>query len=167
MDPSFLPMISAPLAPSGKLDGISDHDARLIFDLVSNMRPKADVLAQYGLTINDLAAKAQNTFWAHAYRETEKIWKSELSTAQRIRLKAAYLLEDSLIPLHRIITSDQMPVSAKLNAIEQLTKISTVSNVPKADGNSEKHSITINIGGKPPLVVTASKSHDGTTIDAA
>ena len=160
--PGILPPMfgsSVPVLPVGeKLDGITDHDARLIFDLVSNMRPKQEVLDQYGLTINDLAAKAQNHFWAAAYRETEKIWKSELSTGARIRLKAAYLLEDSLVILLRIIQSDHMPVTAKLEAVKQLTAISTVATDPKKVGEGEKHNITINIGGQ----VTKVTSDDGT-----
>lgn len=163
---SFLPALPAPLPPSEALDGITDHDARLIFDLVSNIRPKQEVLDQYKLTINDLAAKAHNPLWASAYRETEKLWKSDMNMAQRIRMKAAFLLEDSLIPLHRIIMADHMPVSAKLEAIKQLTSISTVANVPKESAAGEKHNIVINFGGRPPLVVTAGKDNDGITIDA-
>jgi hypothetical protein len=167
MDPSFFPTTPAPSPPSEALDSITDHDARLIFDLVANMRPKADVLARYNMSINDLAAKARNPMWAAAYCETEKVWKSDMNTAQRIRLKAAFLLEDSLIPLFNIIRSDQMPATQKLAAIEQLTKISTVSNVPKEAGAGERHNITINIGGsKPPLIVSVEKDNGGTIIDA-
>jgi len=167
IDPSFCPPIVAPLPASERLDGITDHDARLIFDLVANLRPKSAVLVQYGMTVQDLASKAQSPMWQAAYRETERLWKSEMNTAQRIRLKAAFLLEDSLVPLSQIVHSQNMPVSSKLQAIEQLTKISTVANVPKDSATGERHSITINIGGgKAPIVISTEKPHGGTTIDA-
>ena len=47
-------------------DGLNSHDARLIWDLVSNIKPSADVLASYGLTVSDLKAKSQNALWAGA-----------------------------------------------------------------------------------------------------
>jgi hypothetical protein len=84
------------------------------------------------------------------------MWKSDLNIKQRIQLKASFLLEDSLPTLFKIISQDGIGITAKLAAIEQLTKISTVSNVPKEAAATEKHNITINIGGgAPPIKVTA------------
>ncbi len=141
--------------PTGA-DGITGHDARLIFDLVSNIRPRDKVLESYGLTVADLRAKASNKLWASAYRETERVWNSEMNIKQRIQLKASFLLEDSLPTLFNIIRQDGISINAKLEAIEQLTKISTVSNIPKEAALGEKHNIVINIGGgAPPITVTA------------
>lgn len=141
--------------PTGT-DGITGHDARLIFDLVSNIRPRDKVLDSYGLTVADLRAKASNKLWASAYRETERVWNSEMNIKQRIQLKASFLLEDSLPTLFNIIRQDGISINAKLEAIEQLTKISTVSNIPKEAALGEKHNIVINIGGgAPPITVTA------------
>lgn len=142
--------------PKTGTDGITGHDARLVFDLVSNLRPKAEVLSAYGLTVADLAAKARNPLWAGAYREAERVWRSDMNIKTRIQLKASFLLEDSLLPLFNIIRQEGIGINAKLAAIEQLTKISTVSNVPKEAAQMEKHNITINIGGNaPPITVTA------------
>lgn len=159
-------VFSPPAVLSAVSDALTDHDARLIFDLVSKVRKPSDVLAAYGLTPLDLAAKSQNTLWAQAYREAQRVWASDMNVQQRIRLKAAFLLEDSLIPLFKIITSDQMPVNAKLEAIEQLTKISTVANIPKDQLNGgEKHSVIINIGGGAPAVRVES-GNDRATIES-
>jgi hypothetical protein len=170
VDPSFFPPVLAPVAEAGILAGITDHDARLITDLVLNLKPKADVLANYGITMAELTAKAASPAWANMYREMDRVWKSEMNTAQRVRLKAALLLEDSLVPIYGIIANPNMPVAAKLNAFEQLTKVSTVANVPRdATGNGEKHSITINIGGDKAPVVIATETNNGrpgTIIDA-
>jgi len=142
--------------PASATDGITGHDARLIFDLVSNIRPKQEVLASYGLSVADLQAKAQNPLWAGAYRETERVWKSDMNIQTWIRLKAAFLLEDSLPSLFNIIRADGVSINSKLAAIERLEKISTVSNVPKENATTEKHNIVINIGGgAPPIKVTA------------
>ena len=153
ISPELFPALAPPPPPDLKA-AISDFDARLICDLVANIRAKDEVLAQYGLTVADLKTKAASPMWASAYREAERVWKSDMNIQQRIRLKAAFLLEDSLLPLFNIIRDAAMPVSAKLEAIEKLTKISTVANVPKELGTGERHNIVINIGGtKAPLVL--------------
>lgn len=158
-----LPVPAAPAeTPEPEKSAITDYDSRLIADLVGNIRYQADVLKQYGLTPEDLAAKMLNPGFAAHYRETSRIWNSDLKTADRIRAKAAFLLEDSLPELSRIAKGGQMPIAAKLSAIEQLTKISTVSHVAKAvDGDRELHKIVINIGtDKPTTIISQEPSND-------
>lgn len=153
-----------PAAPAA-LEGITSHDARLIWDLASNIRPRAEVLTTYGLTLSDLQAKAQNGIWAGAFREAQRVWKSDMNAKTRIQLKAQFLLEDSLPTLFRIITQEGISINAKLEAIEQLTKISTVANVPKEAPLMEKHNITINIGGDvKPITVSAEIPNVGTSV---
>lgn len=153
-----------PLAATAT-DGITSHDARLIWDLVSNIKPGAEVLASYGLTAADLRAKSQNALWAGAFREAKRVWNSDMNAKTRIQLKAQFLLEDSLPTLFRIITTEGTSINSKLEAIEQLTKISTVTNVPKENATMEKHNITINIGGDTkPITVTAEIPHVGTSV---
>jgi len=141
-------------------EGINTVDARLIWDLVSNMRPAADILKNYGLSPGDLAVKAQNEMFAGAYREAQRLWKSDMNITQRIRLKAAFLLEDSLPTLFKVITEVGVSVNAKLAAIEQLQKIAIVPTDTKRGDSAEKHNITINIGGTvAPVNIIAEVPH--------
>jgi len=172
LDPSFFPPVPAPLPPSEKLDGLNDYDARLIFDLVAGIRNRSAVLAQYGLSYEQFVEKTRSPMFAAAYRETDRLWKSDMNTSQRIRMKAAFLLEDSLVPLFNVIRDPAMGVTAKLNAIEQLTKISTVANVPKDAAQTEQHKIIIQIGAAAaPIVVTSAPAqqdrHVGYTLSPA
>ncbi len=145
-----------PSPPESGVEAVNGHDARLIWDLVSNMRKKSDILASYGLTITDLQAKAQNGLFASAYREAEKIWNSDMNIQQRIRLKAAFLVEDSMLTVFNVIKQEGIGINAKLEAFEKLMKLSTVTNVPKEGQATERHNITINIGaGVPPIKVVA------------
>jgi hypothetical protein len=162
-DEVFPPMFAVEATTPDAADAINGIDARLIWDLVSNMRPAAEILKQYGLSPGDLAVKAQNEMFAGAYREAERVWKSDMNIQQRIRLKAAFLLEDTLPSLFNIIKQDGIGVNAKLAAIEQLTKISTVANDPKKGEASEKHSITINIGGEKKPIQVVAETPSGTT----
>jgi hypothetical protein len=86
-----------------------------------------------------------------------------MNIQQRIRLKAAFLLEDSLLTLFNIIRQDGIGIQAKLEAVEKLVKISTVANVPKEGAASEKHNITINIGGNAPPIKVVAETPSGTT----
>jgi hypothetical protein len=162
-EPEEIFPFAVPAPPTAAVDGLNSHDARLIWDLVSNMRPPADVCAAYGVSATDLAAKAQNPLWSGAYREAQKLWKSDMNIQQRIRLKAAFLLEDSLLTLFNIIRQDGIGIQAKLEAVEKLVKISTVANVPKEGAASEKHNITINIGGNAPPIKVVAETPSGTT----
>lgn len=152
------PFNTSPVLAINNREAITDHDARLIFDLVANMQEHTQVLARYGLSSADLAAKMSNPAWAQAYAETEKVWRSDMNTAQRIRLKAAFLLEDSLPTVFALIRDAKTSAVQKLAAVEQLTRISTVANVPKeSSGGGERHSITINIGkDRAPITIEQS-----------
>jgi hypothetical protein len=153
-------IVPVPAGTDPQLESINDIDSRLISDLVANIRDPKAICAQYGITPEDVAKKMRHPLFAAHYRETARFWNSDMNAQQRIRAKAAFLLEDTLPSLHKIATGAQVPVNAKLAAIEQLTKISTVAVVPKEQqGGGEKHSITINIGaGKQPIVIEQEKS---------
>lgn len=160
-----VPMVlSGPGIPMEALNAI---DGQLIMDLVSKLRPASDVLKTYNLTPADLQAKAGNPLWASAYREAEKLWNSDMNIQQRIRLKAAFLLEDSLSHVFSIITAPGVSLTSKLEAVEKLIKVSTVANVPKEGVVGEKHNITINIGGnKPPIKITAESNGVSATLES-
>lgn len=160
--PMVLPIPPLPVGPNTGIEGLNDHDARLIWDLVSKMRPATDVLTTYGLTPADLRAKAGNELWASAYREAEKLWTSDMNIQQRIRLKAAFLLEDSLAHVFSIVSAQGISLTNKLEAVEKLIKISTVANVPKEGPSGEKHNITINIGGGVAPIKVVAETNSGT-----
>jgi hypothetical protein len=158
------PTVSGPREGSGVRDAFSDFDSQLIADLVANLRPKADILARYGLTENDLVARARNPEWASRYRQMHSTWNSDQNLKERIRTKAAYLLEDSLVPLFRIIAGSGTH-AAKLQAIDQLTKISNVAHNPKDEAPQGGGSrITINIGGGKGPITVGHEDENGRTV---
>jgi hypothetical protein len=160
--PMPVPGMMPPAPPVVGTDAINGHDAQLIWELVSNMRKPQEVLASYGLTTADLQAKARNGLFASAYREAEKIWKSDMNIAQRIRLKAAFLVEDGMLTIFNVIKQEGIGINAKLEAFEKLMKLSTVTNVPKEGATMEKHNITINIGGGAPPIKVVAETPSGT-----
>lgn len=142
-------------------DSLSDYDGQLIMELVANLRPRRDILLRYHLTENDIVAKARNPEWASRFREISTIWNSDKNFKERIRAKAAFLLEDSLVHVYKIITSSGSTAQAKLAAVEQLTKISTVANTPKEEGSvSGGTRISIHFGGAAPVTLSAEKDNE-------
>lgn len=127
---------------------LNSGDAQLIWELVSNISPKEEVLARHGLDTKGLHARTKNPMFRSAYQEAKRLWSSDLNVQERIRLKAAYMLEDSLPDLFKIIKDDSQPGAAKLEAIEKLGKLSQVM-VQKAGATGERHTIIINVGDKP------------------
>lgn len=130
-------------------------------ELVANLRPRRDILVRYNLTENDIVAKARNPEWNSRFREVSQIWNSDQNFKERIAAKAAFLLEDSLVHVYKIISSQGSTAQAKLAAVEQLTKISGVAakssdNAPAAGGTR----ITINFGGAAPVTLNAEKDND-------
>ncbi|HEY5214048.1 MAG TPA: hypothetical protein VIJ38_13610 [Acidobacteriaceae bacterium] len=152
-------------APSDKRAALTDFDNQLILDLVARLRTPETILSHWGLTKDDLVARANNPEWAARYREQSAFWNSDVNLRERIRAKAAYLLEDSLVPLFKIVTSDKS-TAAKLEAIEKLIKISTVAHVPKdAEPPGEPRRISIHFGGttNPQKVVVVSEDKNERT----
>ncbi len=144
---------------------ITDYDNQLIADLVANLRPAAAVRQSYGLTEADIAAKARNPEWQARYKQIELQWNSNTNLRERIRAKAAFLLEDSLVPLMRIIGGNATH-AAKLEAIDKLIKISTVAHVPKDEGPpGDPRRIVLNIGaGVGPITVVSETKDERTAV---
>lgn len=158
------PSVPAERESPGVRDAFTDFDNQLIADLVANLVPREKILQRYGLVEADLVARARNPEWQARYRQMHAVWNSDQNLKERIRTKAAYLLEDSLVPLFRIISGSGTH-AAKLQAIDQLTKISNISHNPKdevqAGGGSR---ITINIGGGKGPITVGHEDENGRTI---
>lgn len=130
-------------------------------ELVANLRPRKDILSRYHLTENDIVAKARNPEWAGRFREVSQIWNSDKNFKERIAAKAAFLLEDSLVHVYKIITGQGVTAQAKLQAVEQLTKISGVAASSKETGSVGGGTrISIHFGGSAPVTLNAEKDNE-------
>jgi hypothetical protein len=81
---------------------------------------------------------------------------------QRVALKSAFLVEDSLIDLFKMIKDPQMPPQAKLDAFKKLAEVSQLTQVNK-NADVERHVIQINVGTGSPVTLSEQKVvSDGT-----
>jgi hypothetical protein len=135
---------------------VEAQDAQLIWELTADITPKSQVLLRYGLSLADLKAKMRDPMFRQALREAKKLWGSDLNVKQRVALKAAFIVEDSLIDLLKMIKDPQMPPQAKLDAFKKLAEVSQLTQQQKGQ-DTEKHMIQINIGGAAPVVIAEQK----------
>lgn len=148
--------MSLPVAPM-TTNVVEAQDAQLIWELTADITPKSQVLARYGLSIHDLKMKMRDPMFRMALSEAKKLWGADLNVKQRVAVKAAFIVEDSLIDLLKMIKDPQMPPQAKLDAFKKLAEVAQLTAQNKAD-NTEKHVIQINVGGAAPVVITEQKA---------
>lgn len=148
-----------PIATSPDLNA---QDAQLVWELVSDITPKEDVLIRHGMTPADLKAKLNNPMFRSAYVEAKRLWSSDMNAQDRIKVKATMMVEDALIDVYRIIKDDTALSVSKLEAFEKLGKLAQVmGQKPSAVG--ERHTIIINVGEKPTKIEFEQPAIEGET----
>lgn len=145
-----------PVAPM-TTNVIEAQDAQLVWELTADITPKGQVLQRYGLTVTDLRLKMKDPMFRAALREARKLWGSDLNVKQRVAMKAAFLIEDSLFDLFKMIKDPQMPPQAKLEAFKKLAEVSQLTQAANKADAVDKHVIQINIGGAAPVTISQDK----------
>jgi hypothetical protein len=145
-----------PALESGAAEAISQTDGRLAWEIAAEITPVPDILARYGITPAEFKNKLKDPMFRVAIREAKSIWKSDLNVQQRIRMKAAFLVEDSILDVFAIIKNENHPAAARLEAFEKLIKTADMS--PKAgkgdNSTAGAFKIVINLGDAPAEQVT-------------
>ena len=140
----MMPALTPPHSPA-----INGTDAQLVWELVAQISPTSEVLARYGLTPQDLRSKLKDRMFRSAYREARTLWHSDMNVEQRIRLKAKYMIEDSILDLFKILKDPNTPSNVKLEAFSTLAKVAELTNVKKDAAESRPFSIAINFQNHP------------------
>lgn len=145
-----LPALSASLDPQ-------TQQAQLALDLATGMFPPATVFANHG--VNQVRARqlmADSQFVAMV-REYRRLWRSPLNATDRVRLKSAVAVEDSLAHLYALFHDDTLTPSARLDAFKQLVALSDMSPKPQQTQVGERFHLTINLpaaANAQPKVIT-------------
>jgi len=145
------------LTSIAKLAPINDHDSQLAAELAFEISPVEEIMKRHGLTKAELMLKLGNEPFRQMVREAKRIWRSDLSVKERIRLKSMVLVEDSILELYTMFHDKDMAATARLDAFKSLAKVATV-DAPDKDGATVGEKVTINIsipGVEKPINISA------------
>lgn len=126
---------------------INDVDSQLSIELASEISPLKDILTRHGITAKQLRIKLKDPHFQNMFKEAKRVWNSDLSVRDRIKIKSAVLVEDSLIKLYQIFNNEDLAAPARLEAFKSMAKVAEVYEVPKSPtAVGERVSININLG---------------------
>jgi len=135
---------------------ITDHDSRLAVELAVQISPLPEVLKRHGLTKADLRTKLRDPSFRHMVKEAKRVWQSDLSVKERIRLKTQVLVEDSLLGVYDMFHDKSLAAPARLDAFKQMARVATVDMPDKESASvGERISININLGDSQSISMDA------------
>jgi len=135
--------------------------SRLALDLAMGIKTPKAIAEDYGLQPQELVQRLQNDRnFSRQVSEYRNVWLHPMNAAERVRIKAAVLAEDGLLEVWRILVSDDINPSVRLDAHKHVSRLADVE--PKkdlADGGS-RFSVTINLPSGEAMQVVASQIDD-------
>lgn len=137
--------------------GVTPAQARLAWEMVTNIVPLGDIMRRHELSFDELELLQRDPVFKRMLGEFRKHWDSELSVNQRVALKAALLTEDSLLDVYGIIKDQNSTPGQKMEAFGALAKAGEVG-VARRPGDEVTQTpvhITISVPGRVPLDVQA------------
>ncbi len=136
--------------------GLSEADARLAWELTAHILPLGEIMKRYNLDFDGLAEKKRDPVFRSVIEDYARSWNSSLSAQDRIRIKAALLVEDGLLDIYRILKSPETVAAAKLDAFAALSRAGDVGPSKKDSvGGGERFAVTINLPGSQPVHIDA------------
>jgi hypothetical protein len=140
-----------------------DSSSRLALDLAMNIRAPADIADAYGMTPQELSDLIKSDAQLRLQiREYKQVWSNPMNAVERIRIKAAVMVEDSLLDLWKIMTNEEQSPAVRLDTHRHLSKLADVEPRKDAGDQGPKFSVTINVPG-----TTEPMTIDATLDDAA
>jgi hypothetical protein len=128
-----------------------DAFVRLATDLAMEVRTPAETFAEWGLGLPGqdprTDALMDNTAFAEIYEQIQREWDGVKGTNQRIKLKSALIVEETLPAVYKMIMAEDGDHKLRLEAFRQLSKMSGVEDdAKKGDSSGERFVVNIRIG---------------------
>jgi hypothetical protein len=143
---------------------VVEFSSQMVLELAAKIQEPADILARYGLSVEEFAVLRENPAFRAAYKEAKQFWESDSNVRERIATKAATMLEDALLDLHEIMTDRKMAVGSRLEAFKQiavLAKVNGGEQAAKAGGAGGSINIHIDMGAQSVRVEKQAEAIDG------
>lgn len=138
---------SLPSSSASPLGPVTDFDSRLAVELAIQLVPVSDLLQRYELTKADLQTKLKDPAFRKMVKDAKRVWNSDLSVKERIRLKSQVLIEDSILAIYNILHDQDVVPASRLDAFKQLARVADVDQPDKAGAEAgSRFSITLQFG---------------------
>lgn len=144
-------LLSAP-ALAADLPAITGIDSRLAVELALKITDVPTLLERYGITPEQLKAKLKDPQFRSIVKQARTAWQSDLNVKERIRLKAGFLVEDSLLAMFGMIHSEAVAPPVRNDAFKSLARVAAV-DAPENGKGGDGLRVVINFpsAGPPTL----------------
>lgn len=140
------------------IDPASEFSMQMVAELAAKIQEPNDVLARYGMSKKEFATLSKTPAFKHAYQEAKTFWESDSNAKERIAVKAATMLEDSLLELHTIFHDGAKSGSLRMDAFKQITVLARLNGGemrdPSGGAAGQQININIDMGGGQSVVAT-------------
>lgn len=132
---------------------------RLAGEMASGLLPVSEILTRFELTSAQLKVIAKDERFRKMFWEAKAIWNGTENVQERIRQKSALLLEDSLMPLYKIIHDLNLAPAARIDAFARLQSIANMQPSREGDGTPrESFILNVTIGDDKKTVLIDAES---------
>ncbi len=158
------------------MDALSENTASVISsqasyylaaELAAQLYTIPDILERFELSKSQLKKITKDPHFREIYVEAKALWNGSGNVKERIRKKAALLLEDSIMPIYTIIHDGNVTPPARIEAFAKLVAIADMQPT-KQDGNNtggEKFTLNITFGDEKKTVVIEGAACDDASSD--
>lgn len=135
-----------PTIPVGVYDDIKL--VKLARQIAMGIKDLPDVLFDNSLTLREWDEIKQLPAFGRMLEQEVKAWEGASNTSDRVRIKAASMLEEYLPELYARLNDRNEPLMAKMKALELVTKVAGFGNadIPQAGSPGDKVQVIINLG---------------------
>ncbi len=149
--PSPLAEMAVSELSGGDMALFNQLSANLATELVAKLQRPEDIIARYGLSVQEFAKLAKNAVFQKMLRDAKITWESDMNAQERIRAKAAVIAEESLPVLHQIIHNRELPTPNRMDAIKHVNTLADALPRKEGEGSgSNKFTVNIDLSGKDP-----------------
>lgn len=130
--------------------------ASLAAELAVGLLPVPDILRRFKLTRDQLKLMLKDHQFKQMIVQFKREWHDAANAKERIRLKAALMVEENLLMLDQIFNDLELNPQARLDAFKQMVTLADVA--PKADAaqTGPKFNLTLNLGNdSKPVTIDA------------
>lgn len=122
--------------------------------IARDLVPLEEVLKQYGMDQNQWEQVRNAPHFQRVLTSALEEWNSAANTAERVKLKSLYLVEEALPEMYARAHDPREPLNHKVEVIKTIARFAGLGGgVSDAVAAGEKFSVTINLGADHQLKI--------------